>query len=88
MFAGFQKDQRQVNGVQIAYRIGGNGPGLLLLHGHPQTHVIWHKVVERLSPISPSLQPTCAAMATAASLRPLTIIAVIRSGKWAATWWR
>ncbi|MFJ3485794.1 alpha/beta fold hydrolase [Pseudomonas sp. NPDC090202] len=49
MFAGFQKDQRQVNGVQIAYRIGGSGPGLLLLHGHPQTHVIWHKVVERLS---------------------------------------
>ncbi|NBB09813.1 alpha/beta fold hydrolase [Pseudomonas sp. SLFW] len=49
MFAGFQKDQRQVNGVQIAYRIGGNGPGLLLLHGHPQTHVIWHKIVERLS---------------------------------------
>jgi len=49
MFAGFQKDQRQVNGVQIAYRIGGTGPGLLLLHGHPQTHVIWHKVAEELS---------------------------------------
>lgn len=49
MFAGFQKDQRYVNGVQIAYRIGGSGPGLLLLHGHPQTHVIWHKVAEYLS---------------------------------------
>ncbi|TDV71985.1 alpha/beta fold hydrolase [Pseudomonas sp. LP_7_YM] len=49
MFAGFQKHQRQVNGVQIAYRIGGSGPGLLLLHGHPQTHVIWHKIAERLS---------------------------------------
>jgi haloacetate dehalogenase len=49
MFVGFQKDQRQVNGVQIAYRVGGSGPGLLLLHGHPQTHVIWHKVAERLS---------------------------------------
>lgn len=49
MFVGFQKDQRQVNGVQIAYRVGGSGPGLLLLHGHPQTHVIWHKIAERLS---------------------------------------
>ncbi|WP_017904684.1 alpha/beta fold hydrolase [Pseudomonas asplenii] len=49
MFAGFQKDQRHVNGVDIAYRIGGNGPGLLLLHGHPQTHVIWHKVAGELS---------------------------------------
>ncbi|MDB6145285.1 MAG: putative hydrolase [Pseudomonas sp.] len=49
MFAGFQKHQRQVNGVDIAYRIGGSGPGLLLLHGHPQTHVIWHKVAETLA---------------------------------------
>lgn len=44
MFAGFQKDQCPVNGVSISYRKGGTGPGLLLLHGHPQTHVIWHKV--------------------------------------------
>lgn len=49
MFAGFLKDQRHVNGVDIAYRIGGSGPGLLLLHGHPQTHVIWHKVAEQLA---------------------------------------
>jgi haloacetate dehalogenase len=49
MFAGFHKHQRQVNGVDITYRIGGSGPGLLLLHGHPQTHVIWHKVAETLA---------------------------------------
>ncbi|MDQ0737689.1 alpha/beta fold hydrolase [Pseudomonas sp. W4I3] len=49
MFAGFQKQQRQVNGLNISYRIGGTGPALLLLHGHPQTHVIWHKVAERLA---------------------------------------
>lgn len=49
MFAGFEKQTRQVNGVEIAYRIGGSGPGLLLLHGHPQTHVIWHKVAETLA---------------------------------------
>ncbi|WP_397448847.1 alpha/beta fold hydrolase [Pseudomonas sp. NA-150] len=49
MFAGFEKHQRRVNGVDIAYRIGGSGPGLLLLHGHPQTHVIWHKVAETLA---------------------------------------
>ncbi|WP_085710696.1 MULTISPECIES: alpha/beta fold hydrolase [unclassified Pseudomonas] len=49
MFAGFVKDQRHVNGVDITYRLGGSGPGLLLLHGHPQTHVIWHKVAEQLA---------------------------------------
>lgn len=49
MFAGFEKTRRHVNGVDITYRIGGSGPGLLLLHGHPQTHVIWHKVAETLA---------------------------------------
>ncbi|WP_419794852.1 alpha/beta hydrolase [Pseudomonas palleroniana] len=49
MFAGFQKDQCHVNGVSISYRKGGSGPGLLLLHGHPQTHFIWHKVAEQLA---------------------------------------
>ena len=49
MFAGFSKDQRHINGVDIAYRLGGSGPGLLLLHGHPQTHVIWHKIAEQLA---------------------------------------
>lgn len=51
MFAGFQKEQRQVNGVNISYRMGGSGPALLLLHGHPQTHVIWHKVAAQLATI-------------------------------------
>ena len=33
-----------VNGVCIAARIQGDGPPLLLLHGHPQTHAIWHRI--------------------------------------------
>lgn len=37
------------DGVTIRTRIGGSGPPLLLLHGHPQTHVIWHKVAPRLA---------------------------------------
>ena len=28
----------------IRYRIGGSGPPLLMLHGNPQTHAMWHKV--------------------------------------------
>ncbi|TWI57620.1 haloacetate dehalogenase [Pseudomonas duriflava] len=49
MFPDFQKAHCQVNGVDIAYRIGGSGPGLLLLHGHPQTHIIWRKVAPSLA---------------------------------------
>ncbi|MGE7991125.1 alpha/beta fold hydrolase [Pseudomonas sp. NPDC089554] len=49
MFRGFHKACHAVDGVEIAYRIGGQGPALLLLHGHPQTHVIWHKVADTLA---------------------------------------
>lgn len=41
---GFDVCKTMVNGVGINYAIAGTGPGLLLLHGHPQTHVVWRKV--------------------------------------------
>jgi haloacetate dehalogenase len=37
------------DGVQIHACIGGQGPALLLLHGHPQTHAIWHRVAPMLA---------------------------------------
>jgi haloacetate dehalogenase len=30
--------------VDTAVRVGGTGPALLLLHGHPQTHAMWHRL--------------------------------------------
>lgn len=49
MFTHYTKTKRLVNGVNINFRIGGTGPALLLLHGHPQTHFIWHKVADELA---------------------------------------
>lgn len=50
MFDGFsQKRIRLDDGVEIHLRIGGSGPPLLLLHGYPQTHVIWHKIAPSLA---------------------------------------
>jgi haloacetate dehalogenase len=37
------------NGVEIAGIKGGDGPPLLLLHGHPQTHMIWHRCADDLA---------------------------------------
>jgi haloacetate dehalogenase len=49
MFDGFVSGTAIVDGIGIRYVKGGSGPPLLLLHGHPQTHVIWHKVSAQLA---------------------------------------
>jgi haloacetate dehalogenase len=49
MFEGFEDFDIDVDGVRIHGCRGGEGPPLLLLHGHPQTHVIWHRLAERLA---------------------------------------
>ncbi len=49
MFEGFRRERIRANGVEIAAVVGGSGPPLLLLHGYPQTHAIWHKVAPRLA---------------------------------------
>jgi haloacetate dehalogenase len=49
MFEGFVPLRIQANGVAINLVRGGEGPPLLLLHGHPQTHAIWHKVAAALA---------------------------------------
>ena len=50
MFAGFTLDHIDVGDVVLRVRHGGEGPPVLLLHGHPRTHVTWHAVAERLAP--------------------------------------
>jgi haloacetate dehalogenase len=49
LFDNFTSRLIQVSGATIRCRIGGSGPPLLLLHGCPQTHVMWHKVAPALA---------------------------------------
>jgi haloacetate dehalogenase len=49
LFSNFESFLVEVNGVKIMARKGGSGRPLLLLHGHPQTHAIWHRVAQQLS---------------------------------------
>ncbi|MGJ7602932.1 alpha/beta fold hydrolase [Variovorax sp. LT1R20] len=48
-FLSFPTFDIERNGVRIHGRIGGKGAPLLLLHGHPQTHAIWHRVAPQLA---------------------------------------
>lgn len=49
LFDGFQLDHVDTGEAVLRVRHGGSGPALLLLHGHPQTHVMWHKIAPRLA---------------------------------------
>ncbi|MDP2407945.1 MAG: alpha/beta hydrolase [Hydrogenophaga sp.] len=49
MFKGFQTRTVHRDGVRLHTRVAGDGPPLLLLHGHPQTLAMWHRVAPALA---------------------------------------
>jgi haloacetate dehalogenase len=51
-FDGFEVRTIGTSGGDIHLRTGGklDGPALLLVHGFPQTHVMWHRVAQALAP--------------------------------------
>lgn len=60
MFEGFTAERVDANGVSVNLVHGGAGSPLLLLHGYPQTHVMWHRVApvlaERFTVVVPDLR--------------------------------
>ena len=49
MFDGFKISKVQTTGATINVISSGQGPPVLLLHGNPQTHVMWHKIAPQLA---------------------------------------
>jgi len=60
MFEGFTLERIDVGDAELRVRHGGSGPAVLLLHGHPRTHVTWHKVApvlaEQFTVVCPDLR--------------------------------
>ena len=60
LLPGFTKQDIETSEVRIRTAVGGRGPPLLLLHGHPQNHLTWHKIVpglaERFTVVAPDLR--------------------------------
>lgn len=57
---GFRQESIETAGSRLNLVHGGSGPPLLLLHGHPQTHVMWRKLApglaERFTVVAPDLR--------------------------------
>jgi haloacetate dehalogenase len=49
MLNGFTSHTVRRDGVALHTRIGGDGPPMLLLHGHPQSMAMWHRVAPVLA---------------------------------------
>jgi haloacetate dehalogenase len=49
LFEGFERGRVTTGGAEINYVRGGEGPPVLLMHGYPQTHAMWHLVAPRLA---------------------------------------
>jgi haloacetate dehalogenase len=49
MFEGFRSRTVETSGTRIYLRVGGEGSPVLLLHGYPQTHAMWHRVAPVLA---------------------------------------
>ena len=49
LYPGFASHWIDTSAGRIFARSGGNGPPLLLLHGYPQTNVMWHRVAPALA---------------------------------------
>jgi haloacetate dehalogenase len=49
LFPGFRRKRIRTSGATINLVTKGDGPPLLLLHGYPQTHAMWHKVAPDLA---------------------------------------
>ena len=45
---GFWVSKATLPDVEISYASAGSGPPVLLLHGHPQTHIVWRKIAPQL----------------------------------------
>ncbi len=60
LFPGFAMRRIRTQGAEIHCVIGGNGPPLLMLHGYPQTHAMWHRIApllaERFTVVCPDLR--------------------------------
>jgi haloacetate dehalogenase len=86
MFEGFTPKRIKTSGAEIALVQGGAGSPLLLIHGYPQNHVIWHKVAPRLAQQFTLVIPDLRGYGDSSKPPPMPSICRIASARWRSTW--
>ena len=72
-FDGFALEHLDVGeGVTLRVRHGGEGPPVVLLHGHPRTHATWHMVADRLAPHHTVVCPDLRGYGESSKIEPYT----------------
>jgi haloacetate dehalogenase len=49
MLDGFDHQRIETADITVDVHVGGSGPPVLMLHGYPQTHLMWHRVAPALA---------------------------------------
>jgi haloacetate dehalogenase len=84
--AGSAETRREgADGVSLRVRTGGDGPTVVLLHGHPRTHTTWHRVAPLLAAAGPALLQGPAASLRAVGAGGSFLTPPTRSGRWPGT---
>jgi pimeloyl-ACP methyl ester carboxylesterase len=86
MFYQFPTIEIDTGETTIFVRSSGSGPPLLLLHGFPETHLMWRDIAPLLGQHFTVVALIFPDMATVAARRQLLIMPYIQSARWPNKW--
>jgi haloacetate dehalogenase len=86
VFDGFHEHRLPTADAEIFALTGGAGPPLLLLHGFPQNHVMWHAVAPRLASSFSLVIPDLRGYGDSRGPAPDARIGTTPSASWPRTW--
>jgi hypothetical protein len=87
MFESFEEALINVGETTVFTRSKGYGPPLLLLHGIPETHLMWHAIAPRLANTFTSSVRTCAVTGRAESRLRRPLMHRTLRVRWLMIWW-
>ena len=83
----FRPRRIRTRGATIHCAMAGNGPPLLMLHGYPQTHSMWHRVAPELARHHTVVCPDLRGYGDSSKPQGLPDHSNYSKRAWRRTWW-